>query len=69
MIKVLKAGTKKKINCPDCGAYLSYDENEDVKIDTVRTIPTNCVEGYARQDKYIICPQCGFRIMVTPHIK
>jgi hypothetical protein len=30
-IKILKQGTKKKVECPECGSLLSYDEAEDVE--------------------------------------
>lgn len=31
MIKIIKPGYLKEIQCSKCGAVLSYDENEDVE--------------------------------------
>ena len=31
MIKIIKPGTKKEVECTKCGALLSYDETEDVQ--------------------------------------
>jgi transcription initiation factor IIE alpha subunit len=31
MIKIIKQGYLKEIQCSKCGAVLSYDENEDVE--------------------------------------
>jgi hypothetical protein len=47
MIKVLRKGTKRKIECENCGALLQYEE-EDIQDN-----------GYC---EYIICPECKCRI-------
>lgn len=52
MIKVLKEGTKKKVECEDCGALLQY-EKEDIQEQKVG------LNGYY---EYIICPECKYRI-------
>ena len=51
MIKVLEHGAL-KINCPECRARLQY-EQEDIQMD-------------ANNHPYIICPDCGNEIILTP---
>lgn len=64
MIKILKQGTLKKCTCDNCGSVLSYDENEDVLEETVKTFAANCVGGFSKSQKYIICPQCNEKIVL-----
>ena len=48
MIKIIRKGTKKTIECYECGCYFSFDK-EDIEIQE------DNIYGY----KYIIrCPQC-----------
>ena len=54
MIKVLKLGTKKKVECNKCGALLEY-EKEDIQ---EHQIGLNAFYGY------IVCPECKYRIGV-----
>lgn len=35
-IKILKQGTKKKVECLECGSLLSYDAAEDVETGNVK---------------------------------
>jgi DNA-directed RNA polymerase subunit RPC12/RpoP len=58
MIEIIKAGTKNRIECTNCGALLSYTV-EDIKSE----------ENYVTQrdsytQKYIICPQCSNKIIL-----
>lgn len=55
MIKILKEGTKQKVECDRCGATLRFDIS-DIKYDGIRY----CV-GFK---KYIRCPQCGHKIIL-----
>ena len=57
MIKIIKTGTRRKIECADCGALLSYEEG-DIKI------VNNPKNGLA-YDRFIECPQCKNKIYVT----
>ena len=52
MIKVLREGTKKKVECEDCGALLQY-EKEDIQEQKI---------GLSVRYEYIICPECKYRI-------
>jgi RNase P subunit RPR2 len=55
MITILKKGTKKTINCYNCGALLSY-EGEDIEVKTVST------RFSSSSISYITCPQCQEQI-------
>ena len=52
MIKVLKKGTKRKIECNNCGALLQY-EKEDIQEQQI------ALNAYY---EYIICPECKYCI-------
>ena len=56
MIKIIKAGTRKKIECADCGALLSYEE-EDIVVET------NPENGWSDK-RFIECPQCKSKIVL-----
>lgn len=56
MIKILKEGTRRKIECDGCGAKLRFDES-DIRSDGIRY----CV-GFI---KYINCPQCKRKIILN----
>lgn len=58
MIKIIKLGTKKKIECEECGTILSY-EQEDVQTGAILTGP-----GSTGSKKYIVCPQCHYQIIL-----
>lgn len=60
MIKVLEHGTR-KITCPNCKAKLQY-EQEDISEGTNKDI----ILGTYTRYKYIICPDCGIEIVLTP---
>lgn len=55
MIKIIKKGTRKQIECSQCGALLSY-ESEDVKL-------VNKANGWSDKE-YITCPQCSNEIIL-----
>lgn len=55
MIKILKEGTKQKVECDRCGATLKFDIS-DIKYDGIRH-----VVGFK---KYIFFPQCGHEIIL-----
>ena len=66
MIKILVPGTLKRINCGKCGAVLQYDEKEDVKEECIeKKFSTNMPSGYGYKQKYIICPQCKNKIILS----
>ena len=56
MIKVLVEGKRKKIQCTDCEAILSY-EQEDIK-------QSSAAFHDNHYQKYIICPQCQSTIFI-----
>lgn len=56
MIKIIKPGTKKKINCESCGCLFSY-EKEDIEIGNAHTL-----YPLATEIRYITCPQCKEKI-------
>ena len=60
MIKVLKLGTKKKVECNKCGALLEY-EKEDIQ---EHQIGLNAFYGLNEFYEYIVCPECKYRIGV-----
>ena len=60
MIKVLEHGVK-KVTCPNCKAKLQY-EQEDISEGTNKDSILKTDIRY----KYIICPDCGIEIVLTP---
>ena len=58
MIEIIKPGTKKKIECEECGAILRY-EQEDIQIGAVLISPLS-----TDSKKYIVCPQCNYKIIL-----
>ena len=59
MIKVLEHGVR-KVTCPVCKAKLQY-EQEDIQEDVRSTIL-----GEDETYKFIVCPDCGNEIGLTP---
>lgn len=57
MIKVLIEGKRKKIQCTDCEALLSYEEED------IQQSPT----AFSKQ--YIVCPQCQSAIYIGGYIR
>lgn len=57
MIKIVKTGTKRITECPNCGAILKYDHTEDAK--NVRSLPL----PYDLIGE-ITCPQCNCEFSV-----
>ena len=58
MIEIIRPGTKKKIECDECGAILRY-EQEDIQTGTVLVSPVS-----TGNKKYIVCPQCHYQIIL-----
>ena len=52
MIKIIKQGTRQKLECDNCGCMFSF-EDEDVKRDCVR------------MRRFIECPQCRAKIYIA----
>lgn len=60
MIKVLEHGVR-KITCPNCKAKLQY-EQEDIK----ESWKAEEILGEKYSEQYIICPDCGNKVILTP---
>lgn len=66
MIEVLVPGTLKRVKCKKCGAILSYDESEDVREESLeKHFVTNMPSGFGYKQKYIACPQCKNKIILS----
>lgn len=65
MIKIIKPGTLRKVTCNNCGAVLRYDATEDMKTENVESFIGAGVKAYKRQQQYIICPQCEYKIVLN----
>lgn len=66
MIKILVPGTLKRLKCVKCGALLQYDEKEYVKEEDIeKHFATNMPSGFGYKRKYIICPQCKNKIILS----
>ena len=63
MIKVLEHGIR-KITCPNCKAKLQY-EQEDIQIDE-RDFEILPGDWDSQEIQYIVCPDCGNEIFITP---
>lgn len=64
MIKIIKPGYRKEVECIKCGALLSYDEKEDVQKEESKISAGD--QGFAANaGRYIICPQCKNKIMLS----
>ena len=63
MIKILEHGIR-KITCPNCKAKLQY-EKEDIQIkeEDFELLPG---DWDTKEYKYIVCPDCGNEIVLTP---
>lgn len=58
MIKVLKEGTRNRIECDYCGALLAYDK-EDIQKEEVHWGP-----GGYDVTHFLSCPQCKNKIIL-----
>lgn len=65
MIKIIKPGYKKEVECSKCGAVLSYDENEDIKEENLKSLASSAMETFSRKQKFINCPQCRHKIILS----
>lgn len=63
MIKVLEHGIR-KITCPSCKAKLQY-EQEDIKTEE-RDFEILVGNWETQEIQYIVCPDCGSEIVLTP---
>ena len=55
---------RKGVECIKCGALLSYDEKEDVQKEESKISAGG--QGFAANARrYIICPQCNNKIMLS----
>ena len=61
MIKVLEHGVK-KVTCPNCKAKLQY-EQEDIQ---VKRGSADFMFDEENEIKFIICPDCGNEVYLTP---
>jgi DNA-directed RNA polymerase subunit RPC12/RpoP len=61
MIKVLEHG-QKKVTCPNCKAKLTY-EQEDIQ---TKRSSADFMFDEDSEIKYIVCPDCGNKIILTP---
>lgn len=59
MVKVLEHGVR-KISCPYCKAKLQYEQED------IQTKRISLDFAYDEETKYIICPDCGGEIYLTP---
>lgn len=64
MIKIIKPGFLKEVQCSKCGAVLSYDANDDVETRYEKSVAP-LMETYKKPVKYIICPQCNHEIVLN----
>lgn len=58
MVEIIEPGTKNRTSCKFCGAILAYTK-EDVK-ESEKFFGPNI----SHFEKYIICPQCQYRIVL-----
>lgn len=58
MIKILREGNKRQVECEECGALLSYQQ-EDIKKEEYSLSQTA-----SYYEKYIVCPQCKNKIIL-----
>ena len=68
MIKVIKPGFLKEVQCQKCGAILRYDEREDIIVEKTdmedfNPDPYGPPKKYAT--KYIVCQQCKNKIVLN----
>lgn len=54
MVKVIKEGTKRRVECKECGAILEYEKHDKCNRQT----------GINEYESYIICPCCENDIVV-----
>lgn len=58
MIEVIKPGTKNRVECNNCGSLLSYS------VDDIKLQEKYLSQRDSYNEKYIICPQCNFKIVL-----
>lgn len=66
MIKILRPGTKKEVECPNCGALLSYDISDILEKSSHSIAETSSASWLSSKNTtYIICPQCNNEIILS----
>ena len=66
MIKILRPGTKKEVECPNCGALLSYDISDILEKSSHSTVETSSAFWLSsKKTTYIVCPQCNNKIILS----
>lgn len=64
MIKVIKPRTRKNVECANCGAVLSYEE-DDFQHGGTTEITSDGLNRYYCPHNYIICPECGEEVTLN----
>lgn len=65
MIKIIKAGTRRKATCDECGCIFSY-EGEDIKHREIHNGECSFVDGTKAGFKScVICPQCHNDLIIS----
>lgn len=62
MIKIIKKGTRQKIECEECGCYFSFDEEDIEKAPSALSLLSS-------KAKTIVCPQCENAIYLDAEVK
>lgn len=62
MIKIIKKGTRQKIECGECGCYFSFDDS-DIELVSPSSYPL------AAKTKIIRCPQCESIIHLSAEVR
>ena len=67
MVKVVRPGYRKEVECPYCKALLSYNVDRDVKCEygcIMLPLRAGGVRKCQMVTKSIICPECGNKIVL-----
>lgn len=64
MIKVIRPRTRRNVECANCGALLSYEE-EDVREGSDKEFIQCTMSINHIPYNYIICPECGETIRLA----
>lgn len=62
MVKIIRPGTRKEVECDKCGALLSYDEKEDAITSAPICMYKDGFPIYGDGYYCIVCPQCKHEI-------
>lgn len=64
MIKVIRPRTRRNVECINCGAILSF-EDEDIKQGTHKAVANMDFQKFGVPYEYIICPECGEEVRLV----